>query len=87
MSPPAAPLQGKSLPANVRGRWLIASEAEQWRGMAGSMEAGGASLLTMWGTDDRDRDGRFRIHAAYLLPEEVVVVEHALPEAVVEPVP
>ena len=80
MSPPAAALQGKPLPANVRGRWLIASEAEQWCGMAESMEAGGASLLTMWGTDDRDRDGRFRIHAAYLLPEEVVVVEHALPD-------
>jgi Ni,Fe-hydrogenase III large subunit/Ni,Fe-hydrogenase III component G len=80
MSPSAAPLQGKLLPANVRGRWLIAAEAEQWSGMAESMDAGGASLLTMWGTDDRDRDGRFRIHAAYLLPEEVVIVEHPLPD-------
>ncbi|HEY1417832.1 MAG TPA: NADH-quinone oxidoreductase subunit C, partial [Myxococcaceae bacterium] len=68
-----------SLPANVRARRLLAPEREQWSGMAESMKAGGAILLTMWGADDRDRDGRFRIHAAYLLPEELVVVEHALP--------
>ena len=77
MSPSS--IKGMSLPANVRARRLIASEAEQWSGMAESMHAGGAMLLAMWGTDDRDRDGRFRIHAGYLLPEEVVVVEHALP--------
>ncbi|HVP62906.1 MAG TPA: NADH-quinone oxidoreductase subunit C [Myxococcaceae bacterium] len=67
------------LPANVRGRRLLAPEREQWSGMAESMKAGGAGLLTLWGTDDRDRDGRFRIHAAYLLPNEVVLVEHPLP--------
>ncbi len=81
MVPPSAPLKGVSLPANVRARRLLAPEREQWSGMAESMKAGGAILLTMWGTDDRDRDGRFRIHAAYLLPEELVMVEHALPAA------
>ena len=39
--------------------------------------AGGFSAL--WGTDDRDQDGRFRIYAAYLLPEGgVAVLEHAM---------
>src|SRR5215468_4139395 len=79
MSPSTA-LRGMPLPANVRARRLVASEPEQWSGMAASMEAGGAVLLSLWGADERDRDGHFHIFAAYLLPEEVVVVEHALGE-------
>ena len=35
-------------------------------------------FLALWGADDRDRDGCFRIYAAYLLPHEVVVLEHAM---------
>src|SRR6516164_4358948 len=82
MSPSTA-LKGMSLHANVRARRLLASEPEQWSGMAASMEAGGAVLISLWGADERERDGRFRILAAYLLPEELVVVEHALAEGVV----
>jgi Ni,Fe-hydrogenase III component G len=79
MSPATSAVKAVPLLANVRGRRLLAPEREQWSGMAESMKAGGAVLLALWGTDDRDRDGRFRIHAAYLLPAEVVLVEHALP--------
>ena len=79
MSPTTSAVKAIPLLANVRGRRLLAPEREQWSGMADSMKAGGAGLLALWGTDDRDRDGRFRIHAAYLLPGEVVLVEHPLP--------
>ena len=79
MSPSTSPLKAVPLLANVRGRRLLAPEREQWSGMAESMKAGGAGLLALWGTDDRKRDGRFRIHAAYLLPGEMVLVEHPLP--------
>src|SRR5512144_1195952 len=79
MSPSTSPLKAVPLLANVRGRRLLAPEREQWSGMAESMKAGGAGLLALWGTDERERDGRFRIHAAYLLPGEMVLVEHPLP--------
>ncbi|RPH70792.1 MAG: Ni,Fe-hydrogenase III large subunit [Myxococcaceae bacterium] len=79
MAPASSAVKAVPLLANVRGRRLLAPEREQWSGMAESMKAGGAGLLALWGTDDRDRDGCFRIHAAYLLPDEVVLVEHALP--------
>ena len=79
MSPSTSPVKALPLPANVRARRLLAPEQDQWTGMAESMKAGGAGLLALWATDDRDRDGRFRLHAAYLLPGELVLVEHALP--------
>src|SRR5215475_1573642 len=79
MGPTSAALKGMSLLTNVRGRRVLATEGGQWRGMGESMQAGGADLLALWGSDDRDRDGHFRVHAAYLLPEEVVLVEYALP--------
>ena len=31
-----------------------------------AVRAAGGRLLTLWGADDRDRDGRFRVYAAYL---------------------
>jgi Ni,Fe-hydrogenase III large subunit/Ni,Fe-hydrogenase III component G len=64
--------------ANVPARFLVA-DREQWLGAATEMKSAGAVLLALWGTDDRDRDGRFRIHVAYRLPQEVVVVEHPMP--------
>jgi Ni,Fe-hydrogenase III large subunit/Ni,Fe-hydrogenase III component G len=83
MAPATSAVKGMPLLANLRGRRLLAPEREQWSGMAESMEAGGAGLLAVWGTDDRDRDGYFRIHAAYLLPTELVLVEHPLPPGAV----
>ena len=78
MSPSTSAVKAVPLPANIRARRLLAPEQDQWTGMADSMKAGGAGLLALWATDDRDRDGRFRLHAAYLLPGELVLVEHAL---------
>jgi Ni,Fe-hydrogenase III large subunit/Ni,Fe-hydrogenase III component G len=52
--------------------------ALNWRRAAEKLHAAGGRLLTLWGADDRDRDGRFRIYAAYLLHEGVAVFEHPM---------
>ena len=68
----------RQLPSN-----LICSSvrvgAVRWRRLAEELSGSGGRFLTLWGTDDRDRDGRFRIYAVYLLPEcRVAVVEHEM---------
>ncbi|UWZ84420.1 NADH-quinone oxidoreductase subunit C [Occallatibacter riparius] len=40
------------------------------------MRAAGGRFLTLWGADDRDRDGRFRVYAAFLDAAGLLVVEH-----------
>lgn len=35
-------------------------------------------MLTLWGTDDRDRDASYRVFAAYLEAEGISIVEHAM---------
>ena len=70
-------LERTPLPANVAASRLVADE-HLWVSVAGTLKSAGAGLLSLWGTDDRDRDGRFRVYAAYLLPDQVIVVEHAL---------
>ena len=43
------------------------------------VERGGGRFLTLWGADDRDRDGQFRIYAVFLLPEgKVAMLEHEM---------
>ena len=64
------------LPANVTAQHVVVN-ATQWSQSALRLRDHGARLLTLWGTDDRDRDGRFRIFAAFLLSDQVVVLEHA----------
>lgn len=56
----------------------VCVDRRQWLQLATTLGESGARLLTLWGSDDRDRDARFRIYAAYLLPEGVMVVEHAI---------
>jgi Ni,Fe-hydrogenase III large subunit/Ni,Fe-hydrogenase III component G len=53
-------------------------DRELWLRMAEELCESGARLLTLWGTDDRDRAGGFRIDAAYLLSDGVRVVEHRM---------
>lgn len=67
---------GLRLPANVTAQHVVVNAA-QWSQSALRLRDHGAGLLTLWGADDRDRDGRFRIFAAFLLPDQVVVLEHA----------
>ncbi|MHB1021250.1 MAG: hydrogenase large subunit [Acidobacteriaceae bacterium] len=77
MSPDLTQLQPTRLPANVLGSRLCASP-EQWLWMAKILQEASARFLSLWGADDRDRDGCFRIYAAFLLPASVMVVEHAI---------
>lgn len=68
------------LPSNLRcGRTKVG--AVHWYTLAGQLQASGGRLLTLWGADDRDRDGRFRIYAAFLVKEGVVVLEHEMESA------
>jgi Ni,Fe-hydrogenase III large subunit/Ni,Fe-hydrogenase III component G len=66
------------LAGNLPGSRLIV-DREQWLQYAATLRDSGAQLLTLWGTDDRDRDAHFRIFAAYLLPQGMLVLEHAMP--------
>src|SRR5271169_1325803 len=70
-------LQRTPLPANIGASRLVADE-HQWVSVASALKSAGEGLLSLWGADDRDRDGRFRVYAAYLLLDQVIVVEHAL---------
>ena len=69
--------EARRLPANVPARHVLV-DAAQWMASAQRLHDQGSSLLALWGTDDRDRDGVFRIFAAFLLPDQVLVLEHAL---------
>jgi Ni,Fe-hydrogenase III large subunit/Ni,Fe-hydrogenase III component G len=67
----------KELPSNLACK-CVKVGAVRWHTGAEMLQAAGGRLLTLWGSDDRDRDGRFRIYAAFLLKEGVVVLEHEM---------
>jgi Ni,Fe-hydrogenase III large subunit/Ni,Fe-hydrogenase III component G len=67
----------KELPSNLPCK-CIKVGAVRWHTEAERLRAAGGRLLTVWGADDRDRDGRFRIYAAFLLKDGVVVFEHEM---------
>jgi Ni,Fe-hydrogenase III large subunit/Ni,Fe-hydrogenase III component G len=58
--------------------YLARVDANRWTSAASALREAGASLLSLWGSDDRDVDRCFRIRATYLLPDRVVVIEHAM---------
>ena len=66
----------KQLPSNL----ACASArlgAVRWRQTAEEYSESAVGFLTLWGADDRDLDGQFRIYAVYLLPEGSVAVARA----------
>ena len=65
------------LPANIPSTRLYV-DRQQWSQVTHELHESGARFLTLWGSDDRDRDLGFRIDAAYLLPDTVLVVEHRI---------
>ncbi len=65
----------RQLPSNLACR-CVKVDAAGWRRAAEELSASGGRFLTLWAADDRGRDGRFRIYAAYLLPKDVLVLEH-----------
>lgn len=77
MTPDFLERDGTRLPANVTARRVVV-DAAQWTASAQSLHERGARLLALWGADDRDCDGMFRVFAAFLLPAQVVVLAHAM---------
>lgn len=73
----------REIPSNLTAHCTKVG-AVRWFRDAEMLRAAGARLLTLWGADDRDRDGRFRIYAAYLLKEGVAVFEHKM-DSVTQP--
>ncbi len=50
----------------------------QWQQSVEGLLAANALFLTLWGTDDRDRNACFCIHAAFLLPTGIIVLDHRI---------
>lgn len=67
----------KRLPSNLPCNFVKKGSVEWWRA-ADELRASGARMLTLWGADDRNRDSCFRVYAAFLLHEGVVVLEHKM---------
>jgi Ni,Fe-hydrogenase III large subunit/Ni,Fe-hydrogenase III component G len=63
------------LPSNIACSHVNLSGVE-WQRTVDELKEVGASFLTLWGADNCDRDGCFSIHAAFLLPEGVLVLSH-----------
>jgi Ni,Fe-hydrogenase III large subunit/Ni,Fe-hydrogenase III component G len=79
MSPDVFESLAIKLPSNLNCR-SVRVGAVRWKRMAEELCAAGGRLLTLWGTDDRDRDGLFRVYAVYYLRErEITVAEHEIP--------
>lgn len=68
------------LPSNLSCSHIKVGAIE-WRRAAEELSALGDRFLTLWGADDRDRDGCFRVYAAFLIKEGVLVVEHKMGDA------
>jgi Ni,Fe-hydrogenase III large subunit/Ni,Fe-hydrogenase III component G len=52
--------------------------AVEWREIAKTVRSVGGRLFALWGSDDRDRDGTFRVYAVYLQSGGVAIVEHGM---------
>jgi Ni,Fe-hydrogenase III large subunit/Ni,Fe-hydrogenase III component G len=71
------PSGARPLAGAVRGALLRADEA-QWIEAARGVHDAARRLVSIWGSDHRERDGAFSVFAAYDAPEGLFVVEHAL---------
>jgi Ni,Fe-hydrogenase III large subunit/Ni,Fe-hydrogenase III component G len=58
--------------------------AVHWQRATTELKTTGATFLTLWGADDRDRDGCFSVHAAFLTRTGVEVFSHAI-ENIIHP--
>jgi Ni,Fe-hydrogenase III large subunit/Ni,Fe-hydrogenase III component G len=67
----------KPLPSNITCRSARLSVV-QWQRALEALRAVDAIFLSLWAADDRDRDGCFSIHAAFLLADDVVVLQHGI---------
>ena len=65
------------IPSNMES-YILRVNQEEWLRTVRALQDADATFLTLWGADDRDRDACFRIYAAWLLPQIVFVLEHAI---------
>ena len=66
------------LPSNIPCAHA-ALTAVEWHRTIEELKEIGATFLTLWGTDDCDREGYFSIHAAFLTSEGLAVFTHQIP--------
>jgi Ni,Fe-hydrogenase III large subunit/Ni,Fe-hydrogenase III component G len=66
-----------ALPCNIPCSYASVRDVE-WEWTVEDLRAAGATFLSLWGTDDCDRDGCFSIRAAFLLQMGVVVLSHKI---------
>lgn len=67
--------------SNVAAR-LADVDAEGWLAAVHALHDSGARFLTLWGSDDRDRDACFRIYSTWLLPDGIQILTHAIADLV-----
>jgi len=67
----------RSLPSNIACSHASLGAAE-WQRATDELKDAGAIFLTLWGTDNSDRGGCFSIHAAFLLPQGMLVLDHKI---------
>jgi Ni,Fe-hydrogenase III large subunit/Ni,Fe-hydrogenase III component G len=63
-----------ALPGAVPATLMVADEAG-WIEAARDVHDAGGRLVAIWGSDHRDRDGKFSMHAAYEIPAGLFVAE------------
>ena len=67
----------QALPSNLPCRHFTAG-AVAWQQFGQTVQSSGGSLLSLWGSDDRDRDARYRVYAVYLEAGSIALVEHEM---------
>ncbi len=67
----------RKVPSNLPGR-MGRVGAVKWLQIAKTVRAGNGRLLTLWGTDDRDRDGHYRVYAAYVEGPGITIIEYGI---------
>ena len=65
------------IPSNIQSH-LLRVDPDHWLMVAQDLRQADARFLSLWGADDRNQDGCFRVYAAWLLPQGVLVLEHAI---------
>lgn len=61
--------------------WRAPVELKQWTGAAMAVKETGGRLLSVWGADQRSRDGHFMVSAAYAVQEGLVWLALPLEES------
>lgn len=69
--------QRVNVQANIATSW-VRVDRQQWSDTAQATYEAQAVFLSLWGADDHDKSDCFRIYAAYLLEDSLLVVEHPI---------